>query len=43
MLELQHGENELRKNEKLSNKEAKLARDKRIQAMQMSYGAQCHH
>jgi hypothetical protein len=38
MLELQREKNELRKNEvKLSNKEAKLARDKRIQAMQMSY------
>ena len=38
MLELQHEENEVRKNEmKLSNEEAKLARDERVQAMQLNY------
>jgi hypothetical protein len=38
MLELQHEENEVRKNEtKLRNEEAKLARDERVQAMHLSY------
>jgi hypothetical protein len=38
MLELQREENEVKKNEmKFSNEEAKLARDKHIQAMQLSY------
>ena len=38
MLELQHEENEVKKNEmKFSNEEANLARDKHIQAMQLSY------